>query len=81
MKKSELKRIIKETISDLTQNNLNEQNEGVRQYLRQLQDFEETYVDTLDDLENLATAVESFHRSLINRIKQEKGNVYGDWEA
>ena len=47
-----------------------EQNPVVTQYLAQLRDFEKNNTDDLDDFKNLATAVDLYHKELLNKIKE-----------
>ena len=70
MKRSELKQLIKEAISDLAQRNFpNEQNNVVKSYLDKLREFERNNTDDLDDWKNLATAVGLYEKELISKIK------------
>ena len=70
MKRSELKQLIREAIADITTRNYpNEQNTVVQQYLTQLRDVESNYTDDEDDLKNLTTAVDLYHKELINKLK------------
>jgi hypothetical protein len=55
---------------NLTQRNFpNEQNEVVKNYLNDLREYENNNTDDLDDLKNLITAVDFFHKELMKKLK------------
>ena len=72
MKQSELKQLIKEAISDMEGNdspmNMG-QNNVIKYYLSKLRKFEQDNTADMADLKNLETAVNMYHKELINKIR------------
>jgi len=72
MKQSELKQLIKEAISDMAGNdspmNMG-QNNVIKYYLSKLRKFEQDNIADMADLKNLETAVNMYHKELINKIR------------
>ena len=72
MKQSELKQLIKEAISDMAGNdnpmNMG-QNNVIKYYLSKLRKFEQDNTADMADLKNLKTAVNMYHKELINKIR------------
>jgi hypothetical protein len=72
MKQSELKQLIKEAISDMAGNdspmNMG-QNNVIKYYLSKLRKFEQDNTADMADLKNLETAVNMYHKELINKIR------------
>ena len=72
MKQSELKQLIKEAISDMAGNdspmNMG-QNNVIKYYLSKLRKFEQDNTADMADLKNLETAVNLYHKELLNKIK------------
>jgi hypothetical protein len=72
MKQSELKQLIKEAISDMAGNdspiNMG-QNNVIKYYLSKLRKFEQDNTADMADLKNLETAINMYHKELINKIK------------
>jgi hypothetical protein len=72
MKQSELKQLIKEAISDMAGNdnpmNMG-QNNVIKYYLSKLRKFEQDNTADMADLKNLETAVNMYHKELLNKIR------------
>ena len=72
MKQSELKQLIKEAISDMAGNdsymNMGQKN-VIKYYVSKLRKFEQDNTADMADLKNLETAVNMYHKELINKIK------------
>jgi hypothetical protein len=72
MKQSELKQLIKEAISDMAGNdspiNIGQEN-VIKQYLSKLRKFEQDNTADMADLKNLETAINTYHKELLNKIK------------
>jgi hypothetical protein len=72
MKQSELKQLIKEAISDMAGNdspmNMG-QNNVIKYYLSKLRKFEQDNTADMADLKNLETAINMYHKELINKIR------------
>jgi hypothetical protein len=72
MKQSELKQLIKEAISDMAGNdspmNMGQEN-VIKYYLSKLRKFEQDNTADMADLKNLETAINMYHKELINKIR------------
>jgi hypothetical protein len=72
MKQSELKQLIKEAISDMAGNdssmNMGQEN-VIKYYVSKLRKFEQDNTADMADLKNLETAINMYHKELINKIK------------
>ena len=72
MKQSELKQLIKEAISDMAGNDssINIGQQGViNHYLNKLNEFEKDNTADMADLKNLETAINTYHKELLNKIR------------
>jgi hypothetical protein len=72
MKQSELKQLIKEAISDMAGNdssmNMGQEN-VIKYYVSKLRKFEQDNTADMADLKNLETAINMYHKELINKIR------------
>ena len=72
MKQSELKQLIKEAISDMAGNdssmNMGQEN-VIKYYVSKLRKFEQDNTADMADLKNLETAINMYHKELLNKIK------------
>jgi hypothetical protein len=72
MKQSELKQLIKEAISDMAGNdssmNMGQEN-VIKYYVSKLRKFEQDNTADMADLKNLETAINMYHKELLNKIR------------